>query len=283
MILVTGAAGKTGLAVLRALARKGLPTRALVHRTEHENFVRQAGAKEVVIGDFLDRDSLLKSVAGVEAIYLICPNVHPYEFEIGQKTIAASKVAQVDHVVYHSVLFPQIEAMPHHWQKLRVEEALIQSGLDFTILQPASYMQNILPYWDAITQRGEYFIPYSVESMFSPVDLEDIAEIASQAMTDSKHNGAIYPLAGSQRLSSMQMAGLMGEALDRKVRGQTQALNEWIASAKTSGMAPYAIDALTRMFVYYDQHGFAGSGFVLESLLGRPATTFLAFFSRLRK
>ncbi|MCL5429048.1 MAG: NmrA family NAD(P)-binding protein [Chloroflexi bacterium] len=283
MILVTGAAGKTGLAVTKALWQKGIPTRALVRRAEQEPLVRHAGAKQVIIGDALDEAVSAKALTSIEAVYLICPNVHPKELEIGQKIIALSKTAKVKRIVYHSVLFPQIEAMPHHWQKLRVEEALLQSGLNFTILQPASYMQNILPYWEAITQRGEYFIPYSVDSVFSPVDLKDVAKVASQILEDWKHDGAIYPLAGSQWLNSRQMAELMGKALGREVRASSQPLADWIATAQVGQMPPYALDALTRMFVYYDKHGFSGSSLVLENLLSRPATTFSQFLNRLPK
>src|SRR5690606_35992671 len=108
--------------------------------------------------------TILDALAGVEAVYFIAPNMHPHEYDIACEWLAAAKTAGVSRFVYHSVLFPQIEAMPHHWQKLRVEEALIRSGLDFTILQPASYMQNILPDLDGMRQYGEYRVPYSVSA-----------------------------------------------------------------------------------------------------------------------
>ena len=75
--------------------------------------------------------------------------------------IGAAREADVEHLVFHSVLHPQIEAMPHHWQKMRVEELLLQSGLHYTILQPTIYMQNILASWDAISQNGVYPVPYA--------------------------------------------------------------------------------------------------------------------------
>ena len=62
--------------------------------------------------------------------------------------IRAAQSAGVERFVYHSVLHPQVEIMAHHWQKMRVEEQLFESGLSFTILQPAAYMQNVLAGWD---------------------------------------------------------------------------------------------------------------------------------------
>lgn len=281
MILITGAAGKTGTAILRVLARKGEPTRALIRRNEQAAAVRQAGAQEVIAGELLDPAALRKAVEGVNAIYLICPNVHPQEFEIGQATIAAAKDAGVRLIAYHSVLYPQIEAMPHHWQKLRVEEALIQSGLDFTILQPASYMQNILPYWEQIIRMGTYSVPYSPESVFSPVDLEDVAEAAAKVLLET-HAQAVYPLAGPERLSSTDMANLIGEKLGRKVQAIQQPQQQWIQHAKTGNMSSYAVETLSKMFAHYDKYGIAGNSDVLQMLLGRNPATFGEFLSKLQ-
>lgn len=277
MILVTGAAGKTGIAILHALSHKGVATRALVHRSEQNEAATLAGASEVMVGDLLDQASLQSALAGIEAIYLICPNVHPQELEIGRSVIAAAKASGAPRIVYHSVMYPQIEAMPHHWQKLRVEEALIASGLDFTILQPASYMQNLLPHWAAIIERGEYKVPYSVDAVFSPIDLNNVAEVAALALTDRSHSGAIYQLAGPDALSSRDMAASVTSALGKEVRAFEEPLNDWIRAAKNRKMNAYAIDALTKMFAYYNEHGFAGNSKALEKLLGRPATSFNKF------
>ena len=64
----------------------------------------------------------------------------PHAFTLAE----AARRAGIRHLVYHSVLHPQVEAMPHHWQKMRVEEQLFAAGLPYTILQPAAYMQNVL-------------------------------------------------------------------------------------------------------------------------------------------
>ena len=79
-----------------------------------------------------------QAVQGVQAIYHICPNVSPDEIPIAEVLINAAQDAGVRRFVYHSVLKPQIESMPHHWKKLRVEEMLIESGMPYTILQTAA-------------------------------------------------------------------------------------------------------------------------------------------------
>jgi uncharacterized protein YbjT (DUF2867 family) len=158
MILVTGAAGKTGRAVISALIQRGFSVRALVHsRTQQEGF-SSAREVEVVAGDLLSTNSIAKAVRGVEQIYHICPNVNPNELAIGKMMITAAKAEKVKLFVFHSVLHPQVEAMPHHWLKMRVEETLFTSHVPFTILQPGPYMQNILPELSAITEQGIYSV-----------------------------------------------------------------------------------------------------------------------------
>jgi len=139
VILVTGAGGKTGRAFIRASA-KTEALRAFVHRAKHVSDLKALGAAEVVHGDMRGQAGLRAALQGIRAVYHICPNMSPDELDIGNLVIEAARTAGVEHFVYHSVLHPQTEKMNHHWQKLRVEEMLFESGLPFTLLQPAPYM-----------------------------------------------------------------------------------------------------------------------------------------------
>jgi uncharacterized protein YbjT (DUF2867 family) len=164
------------------------------------------GAKEAIVGDMRDEKILRRAASGVRAVYHICPNVSPHEIAIGKAAIAAAQDAGIEQFVFHSVMHPQIEAMAHHWNKLRVEEELFESGLAYTILQPASYMQNVLGGWQAIVERGVYAVPYSVESRMSMVDLEDVAQAAAVVLTEPSHLGATYELVGPEVLTQTEIA-----------------------------------------------------------------------------
>ena len=164
MVLVTGASGKTGQAIVAALVRAGAPTRALVRHPSQVPLLTSLGATEVIEADMRRAADVRRAVENMQAVYHICPNVNPDEVEIGRGVLAAAKEAHVDHLVLHSVLHPQTERMSHHWNKLRVEEALFASGLDFTVIQPAAYMQNLLSAWKLITESGILRNPYPVET-----------------------------------------------------------------------------------------------------------------------
>ena len=280
MILVTGAAGKTGRAVLRALAGRREPVRALIHRPDQAPSLQALGVQETVVGDLLDRAAIQRAVAGVRAIYHMAPNVSPDEIPMGQTVISAAQSADVERLVFHSVLHPHVEAMPHHWQKARVEELLFASGLPFTILQSTAYMQNVTASWEQILTQGRYSVPYSPETRLSLVDLEDVAEAAATVLTDPGHTGATIELVGTPGMSPREMAELLSAELDRRVTVEVVPLAEWERGARASGLGEYQVSALTRMFAYYEEHGLTGSPRALTNVLGRQPTSFPAFVRR---
>jgi NAD(P)H dehydrogenase (quinone) len=279
MILVTGAGGKTGRAVVAALVAQSAAVRALVHREEQTGPATALGAREVCVGSFDDAAALARAVAGASAIYHICPNVSPYEVAYAGAVIEAASAAGVRRLVYHSVLHPQVEAMPHHWNKMRVEEMLFASALDVTVLQPAAYIQNILAGWREIAEAGIYRVPYPVESRLSLVDLDDVAEAAALVLTQQGHGGATYELVGAAPLSQLEVAQALSEALDRPVRAVAEPIEDWEARARAAGMGEHQIETLLKMFRYYARHGLVGNPRVLTWLLGRAPTT-LAEFAR---
>lgn len=281
MIVVTGASGKTGQALVRALAAKGEDVRALVRSPHQMDRLYALGAREVLPLDMRDHQALLKAFTGARSVYLICPNMSPDELELSRSVMDAARQNGVERLVYHSVLHPHVEAMPHHWLKMRVEELLFTSGFDFTILQPCAYMQNVMGYWDAIRQKGLYALPYSVEARISIVDLEDVAAAAARVLCEPGHGGAIYELVGPQALSQKEVAGVLSEVLGHPVEARAVDRAEWARGVRASGMDAYSIDTLLKMFVYYEQNGFTGCSRVLEGLLGRPARPFRDFVRQL--
>ena len=282
MVLITGAAGKTGLAVIRALARQDQAIRALVYRQAYVEPASAAGAQDVVVGDMRDKELLATVVRGIRAIYHVAPNMNPGELQMGAVALQAARSAGIEHFAYHSVLHPQTEAMPHHWNKLRVEEMLFESGLPFTILQPAAYMQNISGNWATIAAEGAHRVPYPVATRLSLVDLTDVAEAAAKILTEPGHAGATYELVGTPPLSQTEVAQTLSRVLGRPVRAEEIPLDAWQEQAEAAGLPPYAVQALMQMFRYYDAHGFVGNPNVLTWLLGRPPTSLADFFASLR-
>ena len=280
MILVTGAAGKTGLAVLAALKLRGVKARAFVKDDEQILPVRRAGAAEVVVGDLLDADVWRLATTAVSAIYHIGPNMHPQEVRIGQLMTAAARSVGNCRVAYHSVLHPQVREMPHHWNKMKVENILHTSGLAHTIIQPTVYMQNYLSFLPTIKDKGIIPLPYPAETRLSLVDLQDVAEVAAKLLSEPGHNYATYELVGTPPLSQTAVADIFSQLLHRPVEIRTVPLTAWQAQAQANGMAAEAIEMTASMFAYYATSGLSGSPQVLRFLLGHEPTLLESFIER---
>ncbi len=281
MILIAGAAGKTGRAIIQALTKRGEIVRALIHRPDQVPSLNALGVKDVIVGDARDQANLEHAVKNVRAIYHLAPNVSPDEVTIGKIIIAAAQSADVERFVYHSVLHPQVEAMPHHWLKARVEELIFASGLPFTILQPTAYMQNILAHWNQILEQGKYPIPYLPETRLSLVDLEDVAEAAAIVLTEPGYIGATIELVGTPPMSQREIADSLADQLGRPVEAEVVSLEEWERVARSAGLGEYQILALVKMFCYYESYGLIGNPNALSYLLRRPPASFADFVKRI--
>jgi NAD(P)H dehydrogenase (quinone) len=279
MLLITGAGGKTGKALIRVLSKMESVC-AFVHREEQVSVAKSLGAEKVIVGDLRDETAIHSAMLDVKAVYHICPNMSPDEVTIGQFVINAARENGVEHFVYHSVLHPQTEKMTHHWQKLRVEEMIFVSGLPFTILQPAPYMQNLLAGWKSISENGILRVPYSIHSKFSFIDLEDVAEAAKIVLTEPNHTNATYELAGTSPMSHVEVAEVCRHVLNRDVHAKTEEIRGWRLRAEQNNISEYTIENLIKMFAYYDRWGLTGNPNVLRWILQREPKSLEMFVRR---
>lgn len=282
MILITGANGQTGRAIIRALLSKGKELRAFVHKTEQIQDLKTLGVKEVVVGDMMDQDAVDKAYSGVSTVYHICSALNPHEIEIGQIAIKAARTAQTKHFVYHSVLHSLLQDLPHHNKKLMVEELLVNSGIPYTIIQPAVYMQNILESWKLLSEKGIFRQKFftNTETRMCMIDLEDLAEAASIILTNPGHIWATYELCGPENLSLTDMIKILEHHFGHEIKVETPQDEIFEAQLKGYGVGEYQVNSLLKMFQHYNKNGFIGNPNVLTWILGRKPNDFSSFIAR---
>lgn len=279
MILVIGAAGTCGGAVTRALVRRGEEIRGFVRSEARASAARDAGASEIAIGDLRNCASLDAAMKGASGVFYVCPRFVVDEASLGRMVIDAASRAGVKRFVYQSALHSVISTLLHHELKRQVEEALYESDLDFTVLQPARFMHNITPTLHKIIATGTYTEPFSPEMPISDVDYEDVAEVAALALTKQGYGRATFELCAEGMLTRHQRVAVLSEVLGRPIRATTCSVEEWLAAAGISD--PYEREARTLMFNHYDRYGFkSGNGLVLRTILGREPTSFRTFLER---
>ncbi|WP_420593905.1 SDR family oxidoreductase [Deinococcus sp.] len=277
MILVTSASGHVGTAIVSALLEAKRPVRAFVHSEKDRGKLEQLGASDIVIGDLLDPEQLGAAFGGVTQVVHIGPPEHPRELAIGQAMIDFASQHQVRQFVFFSVLHPFISSLRHHWNKLLVQEYLVDSGVPYTILNPTMFMQN--PQQTA--QSGKMALPWSPDQLMSVVDLADVTEVAVKVLGEDGHLRAAYDLVGDQPLSQRQMAEIIGKVAGKPVEVQQLPFQNVTARMpRDTPLEAYESDSLERMFLYYSRHGLTGSPNVLGWVLGRAPTSYEAFVRR---
>jgi uncharacterized protein YbjT (DUF2867 family) len=279
MILVTSAYGNNGRKLIPRLAEMGLDIRAL-NLSDKINELKKLGAKEVIIGNAFDLSILDQAMEGIESVFHVGPSFHPQEAEMGIAVIDAASKGGVEHFVYDSVLHPQIIELLQHRMKLRVEQHLINSNLNYTILQPMHYMQNINI--EDVYQQGVFIQASALETPLSFVDMDDKVEVAAKVLTEDCHYGATYELCSDDNLNAIEIAEIMSRVMGKEIKAKLVPKDVIISGFQRAfpEYGDYPAKGFNALFDYYSKHGFIGNSNVLRMLLGRDPTTLEEFIGR---
>jgi uncharacterized protein YbjT (DUF2867 family) len=198
---------------VRALLQAGKPLRAFVHDEDGKRQLSNVGVADIVVGDLLEPTQLGSAFAGVKQVFHICPLEHPRKLAIGQAMIDLAQQHGVAQFVYFSVLHPFVSSLRHHWNKLLVQEYLVDSSVPYTILNPTMFMQAP----GRAVQSGTLALPYSPDQPMSVVDLGDVAEVAVKVLTEETHLRAAYDLVGDQPLNCRDMAQIIARVSGKAI------------------------------------------------------------------
>lgn len=284
MILVTAANGNVARQVIPQLKAAGADVRAHRMTAGRDDDLLALGAREVVTDDIRDPAVIAKAVNGVKKILHICPGGLAYrEREIGYSIIEAAIKANVEHVVFSTLLHPIISDLLQHQTKRDVEERLVSSPVNWTLLQPCDYMQTLVPPSTYVT--GELPVAYGLGRRHSTVDLRDVAEAATKVLVEGEpHYFARYELCGlPQAFDADELAAAVARVCGRPVSVRPVSgpafMRIWAnESGPPIGSAHGLDDPEGREFArkvlvaiedWYGSHDYLGNPNVLTWLLGR--------------
>ncbi|TIS59263.1 NmrA family NAD(P)-binding protein [Mesorhizobium sp.] len=270
-ILAIGAAGAVAGLVVPALAERGARVRGLVRKPEQVDQVRGCGAAEVTVGDLRDRTSLDQVFRDIDAVFYIAPAFLPGEAEVGKGVVDAAIRAGVRRFVFSSVIHPVLSGLVNHAAKAVVEEAVLNSTLEYTFLHPTLYFQNYAGLWSTIIKTGVLAEPWSADTRFTRVDYRDVAEAAAIALTEDRLLYGTFELCSAGNLNRKEVAALIGEVLGREIRAET-------SDPAALGDIP---KPMRTMFEHYEHRGLLGSPLTLRAILGREPRTLRAYIKEL--
>ena len=269
-ILVTGATGNLGSAVVKALSSRGMLVRAA---SRHPDRTTRTAKTEAV---FLDYDKLSNHDAlltGVDGLFLVAPPLDPEAPAKLNPFIDKAKSRGIGHIVFNSALgVDQNEAAP-----LRViERHLMNSGVGYTILRPNFFMENFSTGFVApmIAQGGIYLAAANERTSF--ISTEDIAAVAAAAF-EKEHFGTAYNLTGSAALDHTQVAGILSEVTGKPIQYHALSEEEMMQGARDQGMPEGAVQYLAVLYQAVRNGWMAAVTEDVTRVTGREPITFGAF------
>jgi uncharacterized protein YbjT (DUF2867 family) len=261
-VLVTGATGNVGTAVVAELHKRGADVRALVRKQSAAE--KLPASVEVAMGDLLDPVSVEKALHGVDKLYLLNAVV-PDELTQGLIAYDLAKKLKLKHIVYHSVFrVERFKDVPHFASKLAIENAMREFDLPFTIIRPNYFFQNDAMLKDPLTIAGIYPMPLGPTGI-SAVDIRDIAEAAAIALTSEGHYGKIYNLNGPDVLNGPKVASIWSGLLGKSVRYSGHDMDAFEEQMRERAPSWSAFD-IRMMFQGYLERGFVAEAEDIETL-----------------
>ena len=277
-ILVSGATGNVGTALLSYLDTTENDVRVLTHDESKAQSLRDQGL-EVVVGDLSQQDTLGPAVVGVDTVFLLTPPV-PEQVSIASNAIKAAKtVGSNPRMVRLSVMKASHDAPTRiSRQHAVIEDEIKSSGLPYTLLRPHYYMQNTLMAAHHVASEGRVYQPFK-DGKLGMIDVREIGEVAAKVLTEEGHEGKTYTLTGPASISFYDVAEALSEILDKEVEYVDISLEDAKESLLIMGFSEWMVEALNE---YAKAYGEGYGHFTtddVEQLTGHPATSYKEFAS----
>ncbi len=279
-ILITGAAGKTGAAVVEQLLERGVPVRALVRRQVNRSARLEALGAEVMVGDLHDLESMRAAMQNIECVYF----VYPPQGELLVEATTIVAVAARDAGIEALVNMSQISAREDSESPLARQHWLSENILDWADigavhLRPTFFAENLVIFCAAtIASQGKLYLPYGAEK-HAPVAAADIARVASGILADPVlHVGERYVVTGPRNLSLTEIAGVLSRELGKPVEYVDLPVETWgEVLAGVDGMTDSLVTHLKAVAVDHQNGIFRGETDVVERIGGQPPQALDAF------
>ena len=292
-ILIIGASGRTASFILPSLAQRWKRLRLVCNSVASlARLVKDYPAAEVVKVDLAEPSSCIALLKGVTTVFHIGPPFHPHETEIGYNLIDAAVLEsetsgnKFRHFIYSSVLQSVFRKMLNHDRKRYVEEYLMETDLNWTIVQPSHMTDSMGPTIESFLTSDETSLvvtaDFSAKTRFTNVVLKDLGEGVVRIIEQrEKHFFAQYPFVSMETpMSHEEMWMIVGKLLGKRIKIHQQTFDEALSGlqakilAQGGKMPPQVLKGFERTLLFYNRKGLLGNSNALELVLGRKTTSF---------
>jgi uncharacterized protein YbjT (DUF2867 family) len=240
MILVTGATGNAGGAVVRALLGAGERVRGLVRREDDR--ARLPTGVEAVTGDLDEPRTLRGPLRDVRAVFLLSG------YRDIPDALAETRRAGVERVVLLSASAVPDGDLSNAIARSHIvaERAVRDSGVPFTFIQPNALMSTTFR-WIPQLRRGDVIRAPFARVRTAMIDPDDVGAVAALALTSSGHEGRAYRLSGPESLLPADCVAALADVLGRELHFEAQPDAEARAEMNATMPAEY-VEAFFRFY-----------------------------------
>lgn len=221
-IVMTGATGHLGSLVLKELLRRVPAERIAIVARRPAEFQNENGI-EVRYGDYDDASSLPGAFRGADRLLFISSPERDEEVRLRQHrtVVAAAKEAGAGRIVYTGIAFPEKGRLPLHALHIKTEQLIRESGLSYTILRNAFYMDLVeMLGWRTAIAGGVLLSPPGPWT-FNTAAREDLAAAAAVVLAEDDHRGRVYELTASRAWDLKELARALSELSGRRIEHRT--------------------------------------------------------------
>ncbi|WP_433664411.1 NmrA family NAD(P)-binding protein [Nocardia sp. CA-128927] len=220
MIVILGATGATGSALLARLVALGAPCRALTRTPDRlRDTLAEMSCTQVEVRhvDATDPASLRAAFAGGTQLFLTMTN-SPAQIELESRAITIAADSGIEHIVKLSAptASPDSSVAVARWHHA-IEEVLRGTGVPHTLLRPYAFMQKLSHLAPAVAAQ-DVIVGAMGDTACNYIDCRDIGDVAAEAFTRPEIAGHTYTLTGARTFNYPELAALLSALLDRHIR-----------------------------------------------------------------
>ena len=282
-ITITGATGDVGGKTLDQLLEMGATVRAIARRPEQVATFEKRGVP-AALSTLDDLPALTRAFEGSDQV-LIVTAAGPEQALHGRNAVFAAKQAGVRAIVHLSTgdANPS-SSVPWARAPWHTDELIKMSGLEYTILHPSAFMQNLIQF--AIPIKRGFFPQTTGRGAVAWTDTNDIARVAATVLYEGKHGGSEPLITGPVALTSREVAEIFSQVLGRRIRYVHLPSRVFAGIIRLGGADAWTAEGLRQQFARVVRHGLdhaGGQSDDVQKITGIPATSLEAWVRANRK
>ena len=267
MILITGATGKTGSAAVQELSNRNIPFRVLIRNEDKLNQITDMGG-EVIIGAIEDDAALNQAMEGVQKALVLLPNSEQQLF-LEKKVVDAALEANVQHIVKMSSMEAVPEATsPIPKLHMQSENYIKNSGMNWTMIKPNFFMQNLLGSGKTIVEQNKFFLPMG-EGKAGMIHTKDVGTVIAKVLSEDGHEGQNYEVTGPEILSFYDVAEIFSKVLGKPVDYINVPIDEYKKTLSQFLTNQWHLDSVIDLFKDIAEGGIEDKTDTFQDLIGK--------------